>query len=109
MLNTDQPERVFLVVLRPDKAFDPATAAGVVAMLKHRSNGNAELAFSSQDGSFIGIYVKARLAAAQIRAAVDERMTTKDRGFVLVTELGPDFAAIGNSSGWRHLQRLMRE
>jgi hypothetical protein len=100
-----EPERRYLVIVRGDKGPDTAHVAKVTAeTLGRMSQGRTHLAFSSADGSVIGMFAKIAKPARVIRAALDGASTASDRGFVLVLELGNEFSAIGNSSGWRWLQ-----
>ena len=66
--------------------------------------GQCQMAFSTSDASFLGLFVKTSLAAAQIRARFDALIHREDRAFVWVLALADEFAAIGNSRGWQWLQ-----
>jgi hypothetical protein len=105
MQDDNEPERRFLVIVRGDKPSQTTTTAkSVMDTLSRMSRGKAQLAFSSADASVVGVFAKMAKPTPVIRAALEEASTYKDRGFVLVLELGADFAAIGNSSGWQWLQ-----
>ena len=68
------------------------------------SKGRYQMAFSSADGSLLGLFIESHLAAAQVRARFDAVIQDQDRVFVWVIELGEDFSATGNSRGWQWLQ-----
>lgn len=109
MQNTDAKDRLFLVVLKADTPGDLATGARRLLATAERVSGRRQApAFTAADGGTIGIYLRARAFAAQIRAAFAADLALRGAGFVLVLELGQDWAAEGNSSGWRHLQALAR-
>ncbi len=100
-------ERRYLLVLRFDE--DAAqmdvlkTAQDTKTILERATRGKAHLVFSSDDSYLIALVVKTTLVAAQLRAMC-EHTIQKDRGFTWAIELGEDFSARGNSSGWRWLQ-----
>ncbi len=96
-------DRRFLIVVRVDPA-DRAPAAKLVTDVIAGFSPDSRLAFSSHGGETFGIFVKAKRAAREFRAALDKQYTKADRAFVLVLELGEDWSAIGNSRGWEWLQ-----
>ena len=98
-------ERRYLVIIRGDNVAETASAVKIaMKILGQLSRGGAHLAFSSADGAFAGFFVKIDKPARVIRAALEPASTYKDRGFVLVLELGEEWTGIGNSAGWRWLQ-----
>ena len=98
------PERNWLIVVRGDNStFTTTTVQNVTKILEAISKGKSHLAFNSKDACVVGVYAKIAKPAAVIRSMLEKAASTWDRGFVLVLELGDDFAAIGNSSGWRWL------
>jgi hypothetical protein len=80
------------------------TVRNVKEKLERATRGNAHLAFNTDDSYLIGLIVKTTLYAAQLRAMCEHRFQ-QDRGFTWALEIGEDFSAQGNSSGWRWLQR----
>ena len=100
-------DRRHLIVIRFDD--DAAerdvfeTIQEIKGKLERASQGDTHLVFNSEDSYLIGLIVKSTLAAAQLRVRCEHTMQN-DRGFVCVIELGEDFSALGNSSGWRWLQ-----
>lgn len=104
---SDRTEKAFLIVFRPDAAMAPARLAAMLARLKAMCRGRTELAFSTPDASVTGLVVRTIAPPRALMDAVHEHLTTADRGFVMVLELGPELAAIGNSAGWRHIQRMV--
>lgn len=103
---SDEADGTWLVVLRHDAGSLPAVAAQQV-LASLRRQGAAELAFTSERGSVAGIVLRAKGPARRLLSLAQEHIATRDRGFVLVVELGAQFDAIGNSAGWRHVQRLL--
>ena len=102
--NKSYPERNWLIVVRGDNAaFTTTTVQNVNKTLETISKGKSHLAFSSKDACVVGVYAKIAKPAPVIRSMLEKAASTWDRGFVLVLELGDNFAAIGNSSGWRWL------
>lgn len=100
-------KRRFLVLLRlPENAVQENLKRAETAKdtADKISKGDYQMAFTSSDASFLGIFLKCDLATAQIRARFDILIHRQDRTFVWVLELGVDFSAIGNSRGWQWLQ-----
>lgn len=105
-----EPEhvRTYLVVLRHDRGALPIEhLAVVVERLRRISIDGCERVFTSEDGGVVGMVLRVAKPAPFVRGTVDARLSTQDHGFVLVLELGDEMAATGNSSGWRHVQRML--
>ena len=105
MADDQDIERRYLIVLRFD---EDATQMDVLNAVQNTKTTleratEAYLVFNSDDSYLIGIVVKTTLVAAQLRAMCEHTMQ-KDRGFTWAMELGEDFSARGNSSGWRWFQ-----
>ena len=100
-------ERRYLIVLRFDEDATQMDVLNAVqntkTTLERATQGEAHLVFNSDDSYLIGLVVKTTLVAAQLRAMREHTMQ-KDRGFTWAIELGEDFSARGNSSGWRWFQ-----
>lgn len=102
----DEAVATWLIVLRHDAgALPPLAAQQALAAL--RRQGAADLAFTSEKGSVAGVVVRAKGPPRRLLALAQEHIATRDRGFVLVVELGGQFDAVGNSAGWRHVQRML--
>jgi hypothetical protein len=97
-------ERRHIVLLR----FDPADRAPAtklaVETIEAMSKGDYRLAFSSEKGETLGVFMKSRKVAAVIRAALQKQYAKGTRTFIMVIELGDDWSAFGNSRGWEWLQ-----
>ena len=105
MADNQDIERRYLIVLRFD---EDATQMDVLNAVQNTKTTleratEAHLVFNSDDSYLIGIVVKTTLVAAQLRAMCEHTMQN-DRGFTWAMELGEDFSARGNSSGWRWFQ-----
>jgi hypothetical protein len=104
MEDVEQVERRHIVLLRFDpKEFGPATKLAM-ATIEAMSRGDYRLAFSSEKGETLGVFMKSRKAAAVIRAALQKQYATGTRTFIMVIELGEDWSAFGNSRAWEWLQ-----
>jgi hypothetical protein len=103
MWGDDVPERRLLIVVRGDEKPLPVIQR-VTEIMNGLSRGKTHLAFNSADGTLVGLYAKSTRPLPVIRAALEGPSSYKDRGFVLVLEIGEDFQAIGNSRGWQWLQ-----
>lgn len=99
------PERRVLVVVRGDHPGEVTNTTQLVRKaVDNMARGKSQLAFNSADASLVGIYAIINKPLPVLRAALEGFSTYKDRGFVLVLELGDDFTGVGNSSGWQWLQ-----
>jgi hypothetical protein len=96
-------DRRFLVLIRIEPA-DRIPATKWAMDVINGISGENRLAFSSEKGETFGVWVKAKKAAAQIRAALDKQYSRGERTFVMVLELGDDSSCVGNSRGWEWLQ-----
>lgn len=107
MVDNQTVERRYLIIIRFDEDATQMDVLGNIqetkTTLERATQGKAHLVFNSDDSYLIGLFVKTTLAAAQLRAMCEHTMQ-KNRGFTWAVELGEDFSAHGNSSGWRWLQ-----
>jgi hypothetical protein len=104
--SNSEPERRWLIVVRCDNATAmTSTLKSVTQILERISIGKTHLAFNSKDATVAGVYAKIAKPSAVIRSMLEGTATTFDKGFVLVLELGDDFNAVGNNTGWVWLQQ----
>jgi len=105
MTDASEHERRYLIIVRADRSVETVRVITFIKeKLERMSRGRSHLAFSSADGSVVGIFLKIAKPAAVVRAAIDGASTANDREFVMVLELGEEFSAMGNSAAWRWLQ-----
>lgn len=101
-------ERRFLIVVRlaTDEQLGtfPERTQKIKQSLEKVAIGKIGLAFSSASAETLGLFVKTNRAAAQLRAMIESSQGAAGDTHIMVLELGDQFAAIGNSAGWRWLQ-----
>ncbi len=106
MTDQDLIERRFVVILR--SAIGPIESARI-ADAKMRaetiSKNRCDLLFTSQDASVMGLIITTDWPPKKIVSEIDKSLDVKDRGFILVLSVNKEWAAMGNSSGWRHVQK----
>lgn len=101
-----EPTRYLVVIrfgkLEKDEIQDGGTRVG--ELVTRLSRGDCRPAFFSDDRATIGMFMRAAMAAAQIRIAI-EGLPIPTRGMVIwVLQLGQDCDGIGEGRGLQWLQ-----
>ena len=101
MTDTAKAKR-YLVMLRVNPPLP--TALHAMTDRLDRFDPNKRVAYASARGETFGVFLKTTRVAAQIRAALDCEYTTGGDSYIIVTELGEDWAGIGGARAWEWLQ-----
>jgi hypothetical protein len=105
----DAPDRVWLAIVHTGRGpLTPTQAAAIQQAGSRATPGRCHLAFLLKEAGTVALYLRGRVFSEQVRGALEAVTQLGTGGFVLVHEIGPAFAAAGNSAGWRHAQSLLR-